>query len=118
MNKLHILILENSTGITDGLNGFLLGSEFHVHTAINAGEAFSILEDNVIDIALVELTRHGEFSANFMRMMKARYPELETLVIDENRELLKSHTVFFHQDFQNNPITYTMAGSAKIHRKL
>jgi DNA-binding NtrC family response regulator len=100
MNKLRILILESAMGIAEGLNGFLTGEDFLIHKATNAGEAFSILEDNPIDIALVELNRHGEFGVNFMKMMKSRYPELETLVIDENRELLKSITSFSKNTFQ------------------
>ncbi len=94
MNKLRILILESATGIAEGLNGFLSGDEFLIHKASNAGEAFSIIEENSIDIALIELNRHGEFGLNFMKVMKSKFPELETLVIDENRELLKSLTTF------------------------
>jgi DNA-binding NtrC family response regulator len=94
MNRIRILILENTNGIAEGLNGFLTGDEFLIHKATNAGEAFSILEENAIDIALIELNRYGEFGSNFMKMMKSKYPELETLVIDENRDLVKSLTTF------------------------
>lgn len=94
MHKLRILILESANGIAEGLNGFLSGEEFIIHKASSAGEAFSILEDFPIDITLIELNRHGEFGVNFIRMIKTKYPDLETVVIDQNRELLKSLTTF------------------------
>jgi DNA-binding NtrC family response regulator len=94
MHRLKILILENTRGIEEGLNGFLSGEEFIIHKAVTANEAFTLLEETTIDIALVELNSHGEFGLNFVKMMKSRYPELETLVIDENRDLLKSVTTF------------------------
>jgi DNA-binding NtrC family response regulator len=94
MNKLRILILEQANGIEEGLNGFLRGEEFDIRKASTAGEAFSILEEISVDIVFVELNRQGEFGPNFIKILKSTYPELETLVIDKNRALLKTLTTF------------------------
>ena len=98
MNKLRILILETDIGIEEGLNGFLSLEEFDIRKASSSGEAFSILEEVPVDIVFIELNRQGEFGPSFIKMLKSAYPEMETLVIDKNRPLLKSITSFSKTD--------------------
>jgi DNA-binding NtrC family response regulator len=100
MSKLRILVLGNANGIVEGLNGFLAGDDVIIHRALNTGEAFSILEEQTVDLALVELHRFGESGPNFLKLIKSKYPELETLVIDDTKELVNSQG--FYSGLPNN----------------
>ena len=84
MNKVNVLILDGKSEVRKELNGFFSKNEFLVHQASEVQDAFVILNENVIDIAVVDLNRHGDFRMNFVKMLKGRYPDLETVVIEDD----------------------------------
>ncbi len=86
MNKIGILILGDESKVVEGLNGFLNDNEFLIHHASEPMQANAILEDNTINFVLLDLEQNGKFNQNILKSFKLRYPDLETIVIDEENK--------------------------------
>ena len=83
INKVNVLILDGKSEVRKELNGFFSEDEFLIHQASEVQEAYEILNENVIDIAVVDLNRQGDFRLNFIKKLKGRYPDVETVVIED-----------------------------------
>jgi DNA-binding NtrC family response regulator len=91
MDKVNVLVLDGRPDFKNGLNGFFTRDTYHLHQAFEAQEAFRILDENDIDIAIMDESLDGVFGVNFMKSVKGKYPGLETVVIKaDQKELPKS----------------------------
>ena len=83
MNKISILILGEESKVVEGLNGFLNDNEVILHHASEPIQAYTILENNVINFVLLNFDPNGRFTSTFLKSFKSRYPDLDTIVVEE-----------------------------------
>jgi DNA-binding NtrC family response regulator len=84
MNKVNVLILDGKSEVRDGLNGFLSEEDFYIHQASEIREAFQILDENNIDIAVVGSDPKDGYPQNTLKTLKGKYPDLETVSLGGN----------------------------------
>jgi DNA-binding NtrC family response regulator len=101
MNKIGILILGEESKIGESLSGFLFDNGFLIFQASEPIQAYTILEDNIINIVLFDFKQNGKFSSNFVKSFKLRYPDLETIIIDEDNNQ-SGHLSLPKKNFNNN----------------
>jgi len=87
MNKIGILILGDESKIQEQLIGFILGNGFLIHHATEPIEAYTILEDNFINFVILFYEPGGKFNQSFFKSYKLKYPDLETIVVDDENNL-------------------------------
>jgi DNA-binding NtrC family response regulator len=87
MNKIGILILGDEFKLIKRLNGFFNENGFMLHYASDPLQAYTILEENNINLVLMDYKQDGKFSPNFLKSFNLSYPELETIVIDDEKQL-------------------------------
>lgn len=83
MNRVGILILGDESNVHEELAGFLFDTGFNVHYASEPIEAYSILEDHIINFVLFFYQANGNFTTNFFKSFKIKYQDLETIVFDD-----------------------------------
>jgi len=80
-HKPRILILDEDRIILQSLSQFLNREGYNVRSCDAPEEAFSILESGQIEVLLADINVPGTTSADFLREVRRRSPQVVTIVI-------------------------------------
>ncbi len=88
MNALHVLVLDDETKITEQLNRHLSRRGFLVFEANNSKNAFRILEEQKIDIALLDfMIPHDLNGIDILKRIKKNYPSTEVIMVSGQEDI-------------------------------
>jgi len=106
MNNLHILILDDEKRIREELNDFLTDNELIVFEAATPSEAFNIIDQTPIDIAIVDINLPEKDGLTVLKEIKAINSDIEVLIITGQGDMEKAVTAMRlgAADFFNKPI--------------
>ena len=87
MKKLQILILDDEPGIRNEIEEFLAEMNFEVFQAGLPSEAFSLLEERPIDVAIVDIRLPEMDGIEVLERIKKMYPKTEVIMITAHGEM-------------------------------
>ena len=87
MKKLQILILDDEPGIRNEIEEFLTEMNFEVFQAGLPSEAFILLEERSIDVALVDILLPEMDGIEVLERIKKHYPKTEVIMITAHGEM-------------------------------
>jgi DNA-binding NtrC family response regulator len=77
----HVLIIDDEPAIRMALRKFLKDQKYEVSIAADSDEAFKVLEQDVVDVALVDLVMPKMDGIELIQKMKRVQPEIVPIVI-------------------------------------
>jgi DNA-binding NtrC family response regulator len=87
MEKLRILVLDDEPGIRNEIEEFLVEMDFEVFLAGLPSEAFSLFEENPIDVAIVDIQLPEMDGIEVLERIKRFYPKTEVIMITAHGEM-------------------------------
>lgn len=81
MESLKILILDDEKNITDKLCRYLRSKNHDAFEAYNSGDAWQVLGEYNIDIAVIDVVLPDENGLNFVNIMSEKYPDIEVVIM-------------------------------------
>lgn len=87
LNSLRILILDDEKLVRDELEEFLVDPNFSIFKAGSPSEAFSLMSENQIDIAIVDINLPEMSGLDVLEKVKKEYPEIEVIMISGYSEM-------------------------------
>ena len=89
-NNYSILIVDDHQMFIDGIQSLLIGQDKYsiTHEANNGVDALQLLEKQMVDILISDLSMPGMSGTELVRTVKEKYPDLKVLVLSmhNNRE--------------------------------
>lgn len=76
-----IMIVDDEVAVRKALERFLAGLNYRVVTAADGEEALRVLDDDVVDLALVDLVMPKMDGIELIHRMKRRHPEVVPIVL-------------------------------------
>ena len=76
-----IMVVDDEVAVRRALERFLVGLDYNVLTAADGEEALKLLDDNVVDLALVDLVMPKMDGIELIRRMKSRHPDIVPIVL-------------------------------------
>jgi two-component system response regulator HydG len=77
----NLLVVDEERAIRDGCRELAIATGYHALVAESAEQAYRLLETNRIEVVLLELRLSGATGLEFLRQIKARYPETIVIVV-------------------------------------
>lgn len=87
MKNLSILVLDDEKRVRDEIEEFLLGKNYNVLKAGLPSEAFNILEENDVDIAILDIKLPEMDGLNVLKKVKEDYPKIEVVMISGHGDM-------------------------------
>ncbi len=87
MKDLKVLILDDEQRVRDEVEEFLLDNKFTVFKAELPSVAFKILEEEVIDIAILDIKLPQMDGISVLKKVKEEYPEIEVIMISGHGDM-------------------------------
>ncbi|MCK4406998.1 MAG: sigma-54-dependent Fis family transcriptional regulator [Bacteroidales bacterium] len=87
MKKINILVLDDEKRVRDEIEEFLLGNNYKVSTAGLPSQAFDILKQNEIDIAILDIKLPEMNGLSVLKEIKKQYPEIEVIMISGHGDM-------------------------------
>ena len=85
--KITILLVEADAAVRDALQSALTSENYQVTTADNPDQAWTKLETQRIDLALLDADFGGSDRSSFLRRLRQSYPTLCTILMSGAGEL-------------------------------
>lgn len=106
MNDLHILILDDEPRIREELTDFLTDNDFVVYQAATPSEAYKIIAETPIEIAIVDINLPEKDGLSVLKEIKAQNIDIEVLIITGQGDMEKAISAMRlgAADFFNKPI--------------
>jgi DNA-binding NtrC family response regulator len=86
MNKIGILVLGNELNGKKNLDGYFLNNGYDFHFASDPIQAYTIMEENSINIVVVDQYLNGKFGSNFLKSFTISNPEIETFMLTDDQD--------------------------------
>jgi DNA-binding NtrC family response regulator len=87
LNSLRILILDDEKLVRDELEEFLIDPNFSLFKAERPSEAFNLMSEHEIDIAIVDINLPEMNGLDVLEKVKKEYPEIEVIMISGYSEM-------------------------------
>jgi DNA-binding NtrC family response regulator len=97
MDNFNCLVLDGQGFLNNGLYRLLSRKDFLIFPVSKVSEAFAVLKENSIDVAVVELESPVEPRVDFIKTLSAKYPDVGVVVLDEYRFLPHPEKDFEHK---------------------
>lgn len=81
-----ILVVDDDFSMRKGVSLLLRGQGFVVHEAIDAGSALEILDEKIIDLAILDLFLPGIDGLDLSKMIAERFPEIKIIIMSAHPE--------------------------------
>jgi CheY-like chemotaxis protein len=95
VRKNRILVVDDEPEIVDLLKSFLSGKGYEVNGALNAEEAFGILDKKNTDLILLDIKMPGIQGTEVAKIAKEKYPFIKIIMVtgyaDQAEDLLKNN---------------------------
>src|SRR5690348_7798306 len=76
----HLLVLDDEEGMCRLLSAFFERKGYTVTTAVAATEAMQLVDDEVFDACIFDLTLAGESGLELLRYFKSNFPNLPIII--------------------------------------
>ncbi len=87
MGKLHVLILDDEPEIRDEIEEFLRELNFEVFKAGLPSEAFALLDEHPVDVAIVDIRLPEMDGIEVLEKIRKFYPQTEVIMITAHGEM-------------------------------
>lgn len=87
MSNLSILILDDEKRVRDEISEYLRKNEFNIFLASCPSEAFAIMEQSAIDLAIVDIKLPEMDGLEVLKITKQKYPEIEVIMISGHGDM-------------------------------
>ena len=87
MKKINILVLDDEKRVRDEIEEFLLGNNYRVSKAGLPSQAFNILKQTEIDIAILDIKLPEMNGLSVLKKIKKQYPEIEVIMISGHGDM-------------------------------
>lgn len=87
MKKINILVLDDERRVRDEIEEFLLGNNYKVSKAGLPSQAFDILKQTEIDIAILDIKLPEMNGLSVLKEIKKQYPEIEVIMISGHGDM-------------------------------
>lgn len=81
MENLKILVIDDERNITDKLCRFLRMKNYQAYGAYSSENAWQVLKENNIDVAVIDVVLPDENGLNFVNLMNKKYPDIEVVIM-------------------------------------
>jgi len=123
MEKQSILILDDEVGFRDELKEYLEERVYRIHTAGLPSEAFKIMSNNKIDIAILDIRLPEMNGLDVLQRIKQKFPDTETIMMtgfgemdDAIKALRLGASDFFNKPFKLSEIEKAVSRVSKYLR--
>ncbi|MCP4345952.1 MAG: sigma-54-dependent Fis family transcriptional regulator [Desulfobacterales bacterium] len=89
MNKLKILILDDSQRIVFELKVFLEECDYIVYESLSPSQAFEILDKNEIDIMILDIKLPEMDGLEVLKRVKSQFPDIEVIMVTGHGDIEK-----------------------------
>lgn len=87
MDELNILVLDDELRVRDEIKEFLEKRKYVVHLTEKPSNAFALLEQVKIDIAIVDIKLPEMNGIEVLKIIKEKYPEIEVILISGHGDI-------------------------------
>ncbi|MBU1010936.1 MAG: sigma-54 dependent transcriptional regulator [Bacteroidetes bacterium] len=87
MSNLSILILDDEKRVRDEISEYLRKNEFNIFLASCPSEAFAIMDQSTIDLAIVDIKLPEMDGLEVLKITKQKYPEIEVIMISGHGDM-------------------------------
>lgn len=87
MKKINVLVLDDEREIREEIHEFLSSRDLDVFDASTPSDAFQLLSDNPIDIAVIDIKLPEMNGINFLKEMKRTHPGIAAIVMSGHGEM-------------------------------
>jgi len=85
--KLNILVVDDEQRFVDELEEFLKGKGFKIFSANHPVKAMSIIDEETLDIAVLDIRLPGMSGLELLEKIKSRKPEIEVIMISGHGDM-------------------------------
>ena len=81
MESLKILVIDDERNITDKLCRFLRTKNYEAYGAYSSENAWQVLNEHNINVAVIDVVLPDENGLNFVNIMNKKYPDIEVVIM-------------------------------------